>query len=1245
MTAAAPRARHALGIDIGGTFTDLAALDLESGACRVAKTPTVPEDPRRGVARGLDELLPEIGGGAAVARVVHATTLFSNALIERKGARTGLIATAGFRDILELGRERKYDIYDLFPSFPAPLVPRELRLEAEGRIGADGREAAPLDEAGILRAADRLAGAGVEAVAIAFLNAHLEPAHERRAAELVRARHPGLAVALSSEAGRRPGEFERTSTAVIDAYVKPLAERYIDGLARELARAGIAAPLMLMLSSGGLAHARAALRTPSRLLESGPAAGALAAALSGRASGERRLLAFDMGGTTAKIAIVDDGAPEVAHGFEAARERRFAPGSGLPVDIAAVELVEIGAGGGSIARRDALGLPKVGPDSAGAVPGPACYGRGGTAPTVTDADLLLGCLDGAGFAANAIAIDAAGAERAMARLGAELGLDAAGTALGVHEVVRETMARAAGVHLARKGRDPRDYTLHATGGAAPLHACAVAARLGIPRVVVPPAAGVASALGLAAAPARADTAQAVGSPVDALDFARLARTYAALEAEAAEVVAASAGPEAERTARRLADLRYGGQGTVLTVDIGAALAGADPARGVAAAFHDAHERAHGRRLDTVAVEFATARVTVEAATTPAGLVPRLAGAGAGSAAGPRAAAARTRRLRLPGWNAPRPAPVYARAALAPGAEVAGPALVEDGQSTALLPEGARLSVDAAGNLAIALAGAERAEGAARRAASFDDPVHLEVVWNRLIAAVDEAAAALLRAAFSTVVRESYDFSCVVTDVEGNALAQSSDGIPSFIGTLPDTVKHLAAAFPPETLSPGDVLVTNDPWIGTGHLPDISVCRPIFGPGGAPVGFAASTAHAPDIGGKIRSPEPRELFEEGLQIPPMKLREAGRPNEVLLAILRRNVRVPDLVEGDLDAQLGALAIMERRIGEIVSDYGLADLSDLSRAVRGRADAAVRRAVAALPDGRYAAAVETDGLAGAPLTIRAEVEVAGDGLRIDFAGSSPQVARAVNCPLCYTRAMAAYAVKSALAPELPNNDGALRAIAVAAPEASIVAPLRPAPVGSRVLTGHFVPALVMEALAGIAPDRVLAGAGSPIWCVNVSGAGADGRRVAGLFFFNGGMGASARGDGLSCVSWPSNISCTPAEEIERALPFRVLRRGLRDGSGGAGRHSGGRGQEVELEYTGAGPGVVAFLAERTAAPARGLAGGGPGAPGRLEIDGAPVDPKAQHALRPGARILLATPGGGGYGAPGGGGGAGAGEGGAP
>ena len=510
-----------------------------------------------------------------------------------------------------------------------------------------------------------------------------------------------------------------------------------------------------------------------------------------------------------------------------------------------------------------------------------------------------------------------------------------------------------------------------------------------------------------------------------------------------------------------------------------------------------------------------------------------------------------------------------------------------------------------------------------------DAASLEVLWTRLISITDEAAAALVRTSFSTVVRESHDFSCVLTDASGHSIAQATDSIPSFISTLPRTVRHFLREFPAETLEPGDVLVTNDPWMGTGHLPDICVAKPVFLDGGL-LGFAASTAHAPDIGGRIRSPEAREIFEEGLQIPIMKLMSAGRPDETLLKLLARNVRTPELTGGDLWAQITALGLMESRLLALAREYGMASLEALSNEIRGRTEAAMRRAIRTIPDGCYPAALETDGF-DKPLRIELQLTIAGDRAEFDFAGTSPQVDRAINLPLCYTEAMSAYAIKCVAAPAVPNNGGSLGAVTVRAPERSLVNPAYPASVASRALTGHFIPSLALAALAEVIPERVMAMAGSPLWSITQAGVDETGKPFSNLFFFNGGMGATASGDGESCLSWPSNISSTPTEVMEKLSPLRVLSRGLVPGSGGAGRHRGGLGQEIRILNTSPTPTAVFLSAERTRAAARGIGGGGPGATGAVEINGEPVDPKVQHLLQPGDIVTLRTPGGGGYGPP--------------
>ena len=406
--------RYSLGIDIGGTFTDIVVYDMETGAQSSHKELTTHDDPSKGVVSAIDRVLAQHGiAPAGIARVVHATTLFTNALIERKGARTGLITTEGFRDTLEIGRERKYELYDIMIRKPEPLVPRDLRLEVPERMLVDGTVRIALDVKVLLEKAEHLVARGVTSLAVVFLHSYANTQHELMAIEAIAKRFPAIHLSASVHVAPEIREYERTSTTVANAYIKPLAERYLTTLALEIARRGVRAPLLLMLSNGGLAGIAEAKRCPVQLLESGPAAGALAAATLSATDGGAHVLAFDMGGTTAKLSVVDEGQPKIAYAFEAARQKRFVEGSGLPIRISTIELIEIGAGGGSIAHLDEVGLLKVGPASAGSEPGPAAYGLGGTLPTVTDADFLLGYLNPDFFAGGTMPIDMAAVENAF----------------------------------------------------------------------------------------------------------------------------------------------------------------------------------------------------------------------------------------------------------------------------------------------------------------------------------------------------------------------------------------------------------------------------------------------------------------------------------------------------------------------------------------------------------------------------------------------------------------------------------------------------------------------------------------------------------------------------------------------------------------------------------------------------------------------------------------------------------------
>ena len=558
---------YLLGIDVGGTFTDFVAVD-DARRVSVFKSLTTPADPSVGVIDGAVLFAARRGASLADAtRIIHGTTLVANSLIERRGARTALTTTVGFGDVLEIGREARYDLYDLNLERPVPLVARPLRFEIPERILADGTIAMPLREADARALAWRLREAGVESVAVCLLHAYANPVHEQRLAEVIRREAPAIDVTLSSEVAPEWREYERGSTAAANAYVRPLVRRYLRHLEAAFAERGASGRLYVVLSHGGLTSADVAAEMPVQMVESGPAGGVVAAAYFSRRRGLADLISFDMGGTTAKVSLVLGGEPLRASECEVARVARFKRGSGLPLKVPSIELIEIGTGGGSIAHADPLGLLKVGPESAGADPGPACYGRGGDRPTVTDADLCLGLLDPAYFLGGAMPLYRDRAEAALAGLGRWLGIGADRCARGVFEIVNRQMALAMRTHVVERGRDPRRFTLVAFGGAGPVHAYEVARHLGISRILYPPAAGVASALGFLVSPFVVDAVRTYPGRLGRLDWDAVAARFADMDAQVMALLRRADADVDRITMERRVDMRYAGQGYEVAVDL------------------------------------------------------------------------------------------------------------------------------------------------------------------------------------------------------------------------------------------------------------------------------------------------------------------------------------------------------------------------------------------------------------------------------------------------------------------------------------------------------------------------------------------------------------------------------------------------------------------------------------------------------------------------------------------------------
>jgi len=677
-----------LAVDIGGTFTDV-VIEAD-GRRHTKKVLTTPRAPEEGVMDGILGLLGEAGIGLpAVELIVHGTTLATNAIIERKGARTALIATDGFRDTLDIADESRYDQYDIYIDKPAPLVPRSLRFTVPERTDVEGGVRKPLDEAAVRAIVPRLKAERIESVAIALMHSYANPDHERRIGELLREGIPGLWLTLASECCPEIREYERTSTACANAYVQPLMASYLERLEAALDKAGFKGTLYLMTSGGGLTAAGIARRFPVRLVESGPAGGAILAADVAAQCGEAKVLSYDMGGTTAKICLIEDFKPQSSRSFEVDRAARFLKGSGLPLRIPVIEMVEIGAGGGSIARVDNLKRITVGPDSAGAEPGPACYGRGGSMPTVTDADTVMGRIDPARFAAGKLPLDLGKARGAVDKaVGEPLGLLTEMAAFGIEEIVDETMANAARVHAIERGKVIGDCTMIAFGGAAPLHAARLAEKLGIAKVIVPTNAGVGSAVGFLRAPIAYERVHSRYMRLDQFDAAAANALLKEMAAEANEVVAAGAAGR-KVTETRAAYMRYVGQGHEIPIPLPERALVTPDSAALRTEFERIYEQMFARFIPNAAIEILTWTVTVSTQAVP----PAPLGATSG---GKVATPVGKRPVFDPDLGKQVEIPVYWRPDLQPGDTLEGPAVITEDETSTFITGRFRASINPVG---------------------------------------------------------------------------------------------------------------------------------------------------------------------------------------------------------------------------------------------------------------------------------------------------------------------------------------------------------------------------------------------------------------------------------------------------------------------------------------------------------------------------------------------------------------------
>jgi len=1179
-----------LGVDVGGTFTD--AVLIAGGNVHTAKSPTTPRDQSRGVIAAVETVL-ELAGVAAgdVEHFAHGMTVGTNALLERRGASTALIATDGFTDLLEIARQDRPSLYHLCDARPSPLSPPDLRIGARERIGADG-VSEELTSEEVERVVAEVEHLGPESVAICLLFSYADPSHERALAEALRTADPELHVSVSSEVLPRFREYERCSTTVLDAYLAPLLARYLERLRQACSERGLTEPVV-MQSSGGVAAIEEASRGGAWSVLSGPAGGAVGAGVVATASGDGNALGLDMGGTSCDVCVIDQGR------VRRTDEREFA---GRPIQLPAVDVHTVGAGGGSIAWRDEGGALRVGPRSAGADPGPACYGRGGTEPTVTDANLLLGYLSADTGLAGSVDLDLDAAREAIGKLAGEVGLDPEDAAAGIVAVANAEMTRALRVVTVERGVDPREYALLPFGGAGPLHAAGVAAELEMSRIVCPRAGGVLSALGLIASERRRDTARTVMLSGEDLTAERIASEVEEL-----------ASPLGDGELEVVYGLRYRGQAFELPVP-----GSPEPDPGeLADGFAAEHERRYGYRPDDGEVVLVDIRVAAREPIADLEL-PKAPGSGAERS---------TRRARFDGeWldlevigGEPEP-----------GFAASGPCAFELPETTLILPPGWNATVDDQGTICaerekepnppilLPESGFQPTEPDAKRRISSElpNPITLQVLVGGLRAICDEMGAVLIRSAHSPNIKERRDCSTALFDAAGELVMQA-EHIPVHLGSMPDAVAAVAG----REQSEGDLWILNDPFAGGTHLPDITLISPLFADGGQ-IGWAASRAHHADVGGPTPGGMPadsRRLEDEGIVIEPQLIDDAG------LAELAGRMRNPAQRLADLRAQRAANLLGARRLAELIERVGLDLTLRGMEAVLDYAERRTRAAIAELPDGTYVARDQLEAAGGEPIPLRVAVTIEGDGMRVDFDGSAGQVDGNLNCPLAVTRAATIFAARVLTDPDAPPSAGAQRPVEISAPEGSVLNARPGAGVAAgNVETSSRVADLVLRAL-GDAAGGPAQGQGT-MNNLTLAAEGEDGFTY--YETLGGGQGACADADGPSAVHVAmSNTLNTPVEALETELPLRVRRLEVRRGSGGEGARRGGDGIVREIEALA--PMRFTLITERRSQGPEGRDGGENGEPGANRLNGEPLPAKTDGELQPGDVLRIETPGGGGHG----------------
>ena len=1162
---------------------------------------------------------------AAADMIIHGSTVATNTLVERKGAKVGLLTTDGFRDLLEMREGLKEDRYNLRMTPVEPLVPRYMRAEVPERVRSDGSATVALDEDALNKALDGLKDDGVEALAVCFLFSYLNSAHEDRVGEVIRAKFPGMYTSLSSQVIPQIKEFDRLSTTVINSYVGPVLGRYLENLQERLTKFQQSGDFLIMQSNGGVAPIEDSRRLAVRSILSGPAGGVSGAAAYGRLTGSSNIIAFDMGGTSTDISLIENGEPHLStEKFEA----------GWKISVPMIDIHTMGAGGGSIASVGPGGIMQVGPESAGAVPGPAAYDKGGDRPTVTDANLALGYLDSGNFLGGSTTLQKGLAEKAISEHVAHpTGLSMIEAAEGITEVVSTSIAEGIRLMSVQRGVDPRRFNMMAFGGAAGLQASKVARQLQVEKVIIPAAAAVLSAHGMLSTDLKYDYSRSLPTPLLGMDLDAVKALVKGMESEGRQKLQDQGVLESCIEITVSADMRYLDQIYEVNVPV------PDLTQDLelllyqwAGNFHSRYQELYSYSQSEQEIRLVTLRVSL------VGSLPKLDPPPVDRVTTDTVKAKGRRKVYLSGWT---DATVYEITELPPGSFVNGPAVLESDFTTVLVEAGDKATIDSYGGIELQVC--LDTEDSPEVVTTRPDPVTLAVVEHRLESIAREMTEVMLRTAMSQILNSSRDFSTALLDGDCQLVAQG-EGIPVHVSALPVAGAAVRDYFG-DTISEGDLFILNDPYFGGSHLPDITIIRPVFHQGRL-LFYAVNRAHHSDVGGGTHggyNPRATEIFQEGIRIPPLKLYDKGVAREDVLQMLSANVRQPENFLGDLNAQIGSVMIAAQRIASLLETYGPDRLLAAVEEILSATERQVRQFISEWPDGVYhgEALVDDDGFDNKLIPIRAKVTINGDQMAIDLGESSSQVTGFINSAYANTRSLAHAAIMYVAPANVAKNEGSMRPVDIIAPKGLIVNANPPAPVC--MSTNHCAEEIVeavFKALAQAVPKEVNAGFSRRLRYAITGQDPRTGRQFIWHFFLaRGGGGATYGYDGwpnVGEINVAGGIRSPSIEVTEERFPFFIRRHELRPNSGGQGQWRGGLGGICDLVYEGEGTARLNTAGDGIVVPPFGLFEGQDGLPHDYKIlsngsERSLGSKETEVKVNPGDHVYCLSSGGGGYGNP--------------